>query len=85
MARYFPQVKMFDGEKFKLATLTAGCSKVTAKNTAKINKKEGNKYRIISGELEGRGKKWACYIKKAKNVGGLLSSDISLTGGSDLP
>lgn len=56
----FPLKKNFDGEFYKLATLHRGVSKSIAKQTAKMNKAEGNKVRVI----EGRGGKYAIYVKK---------------------
>ena len=49
----------FDDELYKLATLHSGTTKTNASKTAKINKAEGNKARVVK-----EGRKYATYVKK---------------------
>ena len=58
----FSAKRNFDDKTYKLATLHKGVTKAQAENTARMNKAEGNKARIIH---KGRGK-YACYVRKAK-------------------
>jgi hypothetical protein len=51
--------RKFDNETYKLATLHGGVTKAHATKTAKMNKREGNKARIIK-----EGRKYATYVRK---------------------
>lgn len=58
----FSGKRNFDDKTYKLATLHKGVTKVVATKTAKINKSEGNKTKIIH---KGKGQ-YACYVRKAR-------------------
>ena len=57
----FGNIRKFDGKNYKLATLHKGVTKGDASRTAKMNKKEGNKTRIVKD-----GRKYATYVRKSR-------------------
>ena len=55
----FGKTKTFNGKTYKLATLHGGVNKSNAEKTARMNSREGNRYRIVK-----IGRKYATYVKK---------------------
>lgn len=51
--------RYFDDELYKLATLHSGVTKAHADKTAKMNRAEGNKARVVKA-----GRKYATYVRK---------------------